>query len=171
MIGLLNFSAKHGIRIELYTDEMLFIRAGLRTGNKAWYSLLTGGLQPFNGITIWSLGYGGGTQLYLGQNDYFDFSLHTESMFNGAIGRNNFFYGQVGRLRVMFGHDFSPRFSVFLGPTLNVMVGADNNLYELTNNLFRGSGYLFEVNNGRFWNGVDNAWVRGWIGLTGGFRF
>lgn len=171
MIGLVNFNAKHGIRIEMATDEMRFIRAGLRTGNKAWYSLFTGGLQPFTGVVLWSVGYGLGTQLYLGQRDYIDFSLHTETMFNTATNRGIFVNAQAGRLRVLFGHDFAPRFSVFLGPTLNIMAGVENNpVYELATNLFPGGGYIATANNIN-WNGIQNAWLRSWVGITGGFRF
>lgn len=170
MIGLLNFSSKHGIRLELYTDEMRFIRAGLRTGNKAWYTTLTGGLQPFTGITIWSLGYGAGAQLYLGQKDFIDIGLHTETMFNGVFTRDFAVYAQALRLRTMFGHDFAPHFSVFIGPTLNVMAGVDNQVYELATNLFPGSGFIATSNNINFF-GSNNAWLRSWVGITGGFRF
>lgn len=171
MLGLLNFSAKYGIRIDLYTDEMRFIRVGLRTGNKSWYNVLTGGMQPFNGVTLWSIGYGVGTQLYLGQKDYFDISLLGEGIYPGNLNRLNLIAAaSAGRLRVMFGHDFSQRFSVFLGPTFNIMVGLNNNnLYEAIPELFPGASQTVR---GTFWyNGNNDVWARAWIGLTGGFRF
>jgi hypothetical protein len=174
MIGLLNFNAKHGIRIEMSTDELRFIRAGVRMGNRAWYTMFTGGVQPFNGITIWSLGYGGGSQVYLGQNDYIDLSLLGEGIFPGGINFQSRIVNvaSVGRVRVMFGHDFTPRFSFFFGPTFNIMTGwgADNTAYELVPTLFPGSPFIVQAGNINGL-GAEPLWVRGWIGLTGGFRF
>jgi hypothetical protein len=174
MIGLFNFNAKHGLRIEMSIDELRFIRAGLRMGNRAWYTMFTGGIQPFNGVTIWSLGYGGGAQLYLGQNDYIDLSLLGEAVFPGSINGqsrlNNF--ASTGRFRLMFGHDFSQRFSFFFGPTFNIMTGwgTNNTAYELVPTLFPGSPFVIQAEN-IYGSNNNPVWVRGWIGLTGGFRF
>jgi hypothetical protein len=175
MIGLFNFNAKTGIRLEMSFDELRFIRAALRSGNRAWYSEITGGVQPFNGITLWSIGYGAGTQLYLGTSDYIDVSLHAEGIYSGIrnlVNNGAFNPTSVGRLRVLFGHEFAPHFAVFFGSTLNVMsgYGAENTLYELVPTIFSGNRFLFEPNNIN--NSSSNpAWLRSWIGFTGGFRF
>ncbi len=160
MIGLLNFSAAHGIHVDFWTDETRFIRLGLRTGNKHFYNLLTGGLQPFNGITLWSLGYGVGTQIFFSQQDYLDLSAHGEAVLQGTS--LNSWLGVVGisRLRFFYGHQFAKNFSVFIGPTVNWAWNSNgsNTIQEIF-----PAGWA--ISSSQYGYGIA------WIGVSGGFRF
>jgi len=158
MLGLINFSAAHGIHVDLWTDEMRFIRLGLRTGNKNFYNLLTVGLQPFNGITLWSFGYGLGTQVYFSPRDYVDVSVHGEGVFEGVNARSWGAYGAMTRLRFLYGHEFAKNFSVFIGPTVNWV--SYNNNYSVSE-LFPAAWRV----------PLQQGNVAGWIGVSGGFRF
>lgn len=158
MIGLFNFSSAHGIHVDFWTDETRFIRFGLRTGNKNFYNLLTAGLQPFNGITLWSLGYGIGTQIFVGPQDYIDISAHGEAVLQGqAIG-----LGGISRLRFFYGHEFAKNFAVFLGPTINWAWSANssNNFAELL-----PAAWLIPTPY------YTSGYALAWIGVSGGFRF
>ncbi len=158
MLGLINFSAAHGIHVDLWTDEMRFIRLGLRTGNKNFYNLLTVGLQPFNGITLWGFGYGLGTQIYFSQRDYMDLSVHGEGVWEGANSRSWAPYATITHLRFLYGHEFAKNFSVFIGPTVNWAFY--NNTYAVSE-LFPSAW--------RVPSQQGNA--AAWIGVSGGFRF
>lgn len=158
MLGLLSFSAAHGLHVDLWTDEMRFIRLGLRTGNKNFYNLLTVGLQPFNGITLWSFGYGLGTQIYVSPRDYIDISVHGEGIIEGVANiRSWFVYAGMARLRLLYGHEFAKSFSVFIGPTFNWATYGN-----------RQGSELFPA----AWSiPTDYLNVRAWVGVSGGFRF
>lgn len=160
MLGLLSFSAAHGLHVDLWTDEMRFIRLGLRTGNKNFYNLLTVGLQPFNGVTLWSFGYGLGTQIYFSGRDYLDISLHGEGVMEGVNIRTWAGYAGIGRVRLLYGHEFAKNFSVFIGPTLNW--ASYNPASQLE--LFPASWRVPAASGA---SGIGSAW----IGISGGFRF
>ena len=158
MLGLLNFSAAHGIHADLWTDEMRFVRLGLRTGNKNFYNLLAFGLQPFNGVTLWSIGYGAGTQVYLSQRDYIDISGLGEIVFEGANLRFWNFTTSIAHLRFLYGHEFTKNFAVFIGPTLNFS-WERSSIPELFPGAWTLGSSPFQSN------------TRAWIGVSGGFRF
>lgn len=167
MIGLLSFSAAHGIHADLWTDELRFIRLGLRTGNKGFYNLITAGLQPFDGITLWTLGYGLGVQVYVAPKDYLDIGAHAEGVFEGGLGPWSWgVYGTVSRLRFFYGHEFAKNFTVFLGPTLNCGIYT-----PLGANSREPFPAISEVSL-PFGPGSQQFVVsRVWIGVSGGFRF
>jgi hypothetical protein len=166
MIGLLNFSAAHGIHVDLWTDEMRFIRAGIRTGNHNFYNLLMVGLQPFSGQTFWSVGYGAGAQVYLSGRDYMDVGAQWEVIIPRFTSRAVWSVQQIARVRVLYGHEFAPRFAVFIGPTFNVMGTYSS---PGTSEIPDLMPYSWQLYNGKT-NGGSLVTV-GWIGLTGGFRF
>ena len=167
MIGLLSFSAAHGLHADFWTDELRFIRLGLRTGNKGFYNLVTAGLQPFDGVTLWSVGYGLGVQIFVAPKDYIDIGAHTEGIFEGANPGSWGFFGSINRLRFFYGHEFAKNFTVFLGPTLNwglytsPVAGAREPFGAISEDLVSLP----------WWSASQFALSRVWIGVSGGFRF
>lgn len=160
MLGLLSFSAAQGLHVDLWTDETRFIRFGLRTGNKNFYNLWSFGLQPFNGITLWSIGYGIGTQIYMSKNDYIDISILGESTFEGTGTRFWNYSTSLAHFRFLYGHEFSKHFAVFIGPTLNFSWSQyGNNLPEIFPASWTITSAPYPINS------------RAWIGISGGFRF
>lgn len=128
-IGLLSL-VKHGYnRVELFSSEVFHAGIGLKLGAKPFYNILQVGAHwedpPMasarQGQMSWGLGYGFGTAKPLGKAKKHLWNLEwTASHINEGEGWTKKL-NLLGQMRVSFDFYLGKRFSLFFGPTANVM--------------------------------------------------
>lgn len=117
-IGFLSF-VKSGLHeFELSSNEAVAVNAAYRTGTKHFYNIITGGIHPFPGQFIYSLGYGIGHRFTLGEKSGVDLELIGNQIYLGRWYQNN----THGRLQLSYNFKPAKHISFFAGASYNVNV-------------------------------------------------
>lgn len=161
-VGIMSF-VKTGVhQLEISYDELQFINLSYRSGVDHFYSLISGGIRSAgSGNPTWSMGYGIGTNLRLGEKTKLNIDLTTSQISKGD------FYPFVNLLnRLYIGPEFliAKKITVGIGPTANLFIshtsGKDFNYFS---NIQPYEMYNF--------SGTQGSELRGWIGIKGLVRF
>jgi hypothetical protein len=171
--GLLNF-VKYGYnRIEVGSSEAMFVNLGAKLGVRQLYNILQFGLrwdlidEIENGQTIrgsytsWSLGYGLGIAHRLGKRSLLNTELLAQHVNEKQSWTNDL--NLWGQFRMNFDYQLNRRWSVYFGPTVNMMW---SNLYNENTGEYGSVVPLDPI-----WeqqSGKTNT--KAWIGFTAGLR-
>ena len=122
-IGFLSIVRKNGFRqLEISGGETLQANAAFKIGVEKFYNIFAFGSQFASQDFRWGLGYGAGTQLGLSDSDFLNLEFISYQIREGddqwAVNDLN----MLNTFRVAYAHQFSKYFSLFVAPTLNVMV-------------------------------------------------
>jgi hypothetical protein len=161
-IGLLSFVRRGGHnKLELYSDEMFMTNAAIRLGVKRFHNIIMFGKfhQNFqNPVSM--LGYGLGTSFRLSPRLSFDIDYFDQSLIvNGRMRE----ISSIKRLNTTLDWHISRRFSMFGGPTYNLLSPLDNSAglwdgFKPPYNLIDNSD-------------LTNKGLQFWIGAKFGLRF
>lgn len=171
--GLLNF-VKYGYnRIEIGASEAMFVNLGAKLGVRKLYNILQLGLrwdvidQMENGQTIrgsyttWSLGYGLGIAHRLSNRSSLNTELVAQHVNEQESWTNDL--NLWGQFRVNYNYQLNRRWSVYFGPTINMMW---SNLYNENTEKYGSVIPLDPI-----WEQQQgNTNVKAWIGFTAGLR-
>jgi len=162
-LGILNFAKNGYHNIELSYDEVLPINLSLRSGNRAFYTMLFASLRPEEtDSTTWAFGYGIGTSPRLGKKTFLNFELSSQQLNKGNVAALNL----VNRAYLGFDFQANKWLSFFAGPTLNLRVY--DNTFSAHPDLFSGSGP--RIISEKAYSSKDLS-SQSWWGFRGGLRF
>lgn len=174
-IGLINIVKKGYNRVEVFAGEAMYGNLGIKFGAKGFYNMLQLGIRwddvnktDANGtttrgtFTTWGVGYGLGTAMALGPRSLLN--IETTAMHINSKEPWTSRLNLLGQFKLLFDWRLTRRFSVFAGPTGNVMISklVDPETGALGVDL--APYYLYNKDH----NGTN---IRMWIGFNTGFRF
>lgn len=119
-IGAINIVTNGYRRLEIFGSEALYGNIVFKMGVKHFYTIYHVGIQPSGGFLRWGLGMGLGTEITLSDNSY----LNIDGIVS-HINEDEFWtrdLNLLNQMRFIFGFEVAQNFSMFAGPTFNVMV-------------------------------------------------
>jgi hypothetical protein len=156
-IGIFSFVRKGQIHVDMWASETSAANIALKTGSEQVYSILALGYQPTFGDDPyrWSYGIGIGGRIPLGVGfaniEALSFHINEDEIWTEE-------FHNLNKLRVIYGWEIDPRFSIFAGATLNVFVSQFNDGDHISiSSIYDRSG--------------DDTWVRIWPGFVAGIQF
>lgn len=162
MVGFLSFARKGYHQLEVEGSESLYGNLSFKTGTNQFYNILSVGAKPTADNLFWSFGYGIGSQLYfnskLGMN--VDLTANHVNKDDGFTAQLNL----LNKLKPSVFYQFHPHFTVYGGPSLNVLV-SETNIYGEANQ----SVGLIE--NAFYDKNIEDVNVKVFLGFQAGLRF
>ncbi len=130
-IGLISIVKDYAPGFMAWTDEQLFINAGIRTGTRKLYNLLFVGVRPDESPYM-TLGAGIGTRIPFTER----FSVNIDATAQNIIQQketdsNHFINHFQGRLRLFADVNIAGKFAVFAGPTFTTTVSEGNRTMDI----------------------------------------
>jgi hypothetical protein len=144
-------------RFEFWGNETFFMNTSFKIGVKHFYTVYTLGFRPVSNDFNTAVGFGVGTNIALGTDNSIDIEAHTYT-----VNRNfweHWYYNFLNQLRVSFNYQIYEHFSIFAGPTFNILV-ADIEPYADD----IAPSWAFSIADRK-----DS--LRGWFGFNAGMRF
>ena len=157
-IGLVSVVKNYRPRLDLWGDDTRFINAGIRSGSRKFHNLLFAGAQVNDGER-WTLGWGFGSHFNLAKDVYTELDVVAQHI-NEDREKWTDEVNEVGRIRILFGYEFTKFTSIYAGPTFNGFVSK----------LYDGKDFTPWTLKSKY-DDEENIWVRSWIGFTAGLRF
>lgn len=119
-IGVLSYARKNGILSPtLFSSETTLVAAGLKIGTEHMYSVLAAGALASSGSSVWSAGLGLGGRFRPAEKLYLDLDDILWTVAQGSdFERSNL----ISSTRLTLGYRFTELFSVYAGPTFNVLI-------------------------------------------------
>lgn len=158
-IGFLTYVKKGYHQLELSTDELIYVNVAFRTGTKRFFNILSAGIRPEPGKTIYQLGYGLGTSFRLNSKAYLDVDLSSHTLLSSKSSwsdNNQLYKGYIGIDRKI-----GKGCSISLGTTFNLFSYA-----SMSTNMKDALLYtMWEKRTD------DNRTFCGWMGFKAGIRF
>ena len=148
-------------QFEISASEGFNLLASEKIGSKKLYGIVAIGTQCFSEDYKWGFGIGAGTQLFEKKDFSSNFEFVTYHINENEIWTDS--YNGLQQLKLSFSKDLSNRFSVFVGPSFNLLVTRNKTEYGTP---FDSTFAPYEI----FKNTGDKSTLRGWIGLTAGLR-
>ncbi len=178
-IGLISFVKNGYNRMELSYSPQLGYQMGIKLGAKGFYNIFQGTIDRSNKIiNNWGLGYGIGTYISNEKRWGLNFELlgiHVNESEEWTTDLN-----LLTKLRMTLDLRLGKRFSLFVGPDMNLMISRvfdadtmtygssiapENLLYEYTNTVTNISPLPISVTTTTITD------FKGWISLNAGIRF
>lgn len=126
-IGFFSIVKKGLHQLELSADELQYFNLNFRTGVPAFYNIVSGSIQPYQGTVLWSFGYGIGTSFRVKNKFRSDITLHVKNLTIGST------YGAVNqRIQLYWGLEYKlkPKISFAFGPTGNLFLVSEVNKFQ-----------------------------------------
>lgn len=164
-IGLINVVRYNGYnRIELSGSDVLYCSLGAKFGvPRLYYSLQVGWQVNAENEYVWGIGIGVGTAVPLTSRWEFHLEWLTSHLNQDVVWTPEL--NLLHQLKPMFSYRFSERMSLFLGPTINLLLSKaiDPDTGQAGNSIAP-----YEL-----WGGTNRQGTHfsGWIGGTIGLRF
>jgi hypothetical protein len=169
-VGLLNLSKNGYMKFEVSSTEKLFSSIAFKTGTKDFYGILNVGTGPLNGIDnawFWWYGYGVGTESKLSNRIPVNLELIANYV-SEASKHSHQYFNMLNQIRLTAGYSFSPRFTVFAGPVLNIQVSnMPENVY---NDRFDLAPYKMLKHKFERKEADNPTFLSGWVGFCAGVR-
>jgi len=119
-LGIFNVTKEGNVHPEVWTSDIAVAHLGLRFPARYTYSILAAGLAPLENHKAWLFGAGFGGHIPLPKRFFVDIDLTSWAVSSGLQFQGP--WGLLARLQVMPGWQLVPRVSMFLGPSLNVLI-------------------------------------------------
>ncbi len=155
-IGLLNIIRNGYHKLVISSNEILPLTVGYKAGNRKLYSILSAGVRSDSSKSIFSFGYGAGSDISLGKNWFFNPEITTSYLYMGNEEATHV----LNRLQLHISWHVNKKFSLFAGPSFAAYYQDAANKNESKNIALPRSGYPSY----KLWN---NQWT-GWIGWNAG---
>lgn len=119
-IGVLSYARRNGILSPtLFSSETTLVAAGLKIGTQHLYSILAAGALASASSSVWSAGLGLGGRFRPTEKLYLDLDDILWAVAQGSdFQRSNL----ISSTRLTLGYRFTELFSVYAGPTFNVLI-------------------------------------------------
>lgn len=122
-IGLLTIAKNGYHQVGVYTDENYTTQAFFKTGNKALYTKLLGGINFTNADTYYSYGLGLGHEFEIGKQSILATEIGSELLSSPAWHNLH----QLHRVSILVDLPISGKARVFFGPSVNLYDQEHNN--------------------------------------------
>lgn len=124
-IGLLSFVRKGFRSVEFASDELQPLNLTLKTGVRRFYNIFTGGYGNWGGSTVWSFGYGFGSEKLLAGSRFVsvEYTAHWVSERNRLQEQLSL----LNRLNINFGWNTLHGLGLSAGPAINVWLSEWHN--------------------------------------------
>ena len=126
-IGLINIIKGGHYELEMTGGDVVYANTNFKMGVERFYSIIKAGVSSFNGSPVYSAGLGLGGAVKLGEKQKINIDVSTNSIvYNNSlpIEKKN----ALNKLDVNYKFEFSPKFSLLIGPSLNVYIADDDTL-------------------------------------------
>ena len=157
-VGLLSIALRGYHRFDLFTDEMQFYGASIRTGTSQFYNAFKYG-HSLDSREYWTFGYGFGGEINWPKAH----TVNIEVTANHINEQRSFVeaLNLVGRLDAIYNYTFAKRISISVGPSLNVLVSnwQDQDTKEFYTDI--APNIFFE-------DDYSDVLVQGWFGWRAG---
>lgn len=166
-IGLLSF-VKHGYNhFEIYSTEAMYVNGSFTFGSRKFYNRIILGATSYDQKFTWGLGYGIGTNVRFSEKNSLNIDLQTMHVnVDGWSKHVNF----LNTLSFNLTTKVSDRIDFFIGPTANLYIKDQSNLYgsEPVTSPFLPDVFPFysEYKD----DPTNNTLIKGWVGWKAGFR-
>ncbi len=126
-IGLVSYVKKDGLRFDVWTDEAIFTKVGLRTGTRRFHNMLFIGKQVTDPLS-WTIGFGFGPHFNLGKSGYLETDLIYQALGDQTIGglTNWEDNSYMSKIRILYGWEINKFISIYAGPTFNTFYSKVN---------------------------------------------
>jgi hypothetical protein len=108
-------------KLEFSGSDAMNLNLAFKIGVRRFYNLFTAGSQVFTGNTIFSFGYGIGTEFYLQPERYLNVEIVSHQLMHDRWWRFDR-TDLLNQLRVSYALDLNERWQFFAGPAINVNV-------------------------------------------------
>ncbi|MEO6455954.1 MAG: carboxypeptidase-like regulatory domain-containing protein [Ginsengibacter sp.] len=159
-IGLINIVLKGYHKLSLFTDEVVGMNAGFKTGNSKLYSILMAGLSAGTTSKIYSFGYGLGCEIPLNKRRNFSINpeLTSQYLYLGSWDNTNI----LNKLHLGLTVKLNKYISVFAGPSYAVFISDQK--AGITD-------YRFPIPSSGYKTQSLGSNVYGWFGWKAGINF
>ncbi len=161
-IGLLSF-VKSGVhQLEISSDELFPANLGFRTGVRSFYNILSAGLRPGPGETLWNFGYGLGSSFKIKEKLGAEISATMHH-----VSKGSFYFATSELYKFYFGLEYQ------LSKNIRISGGPTYNLYWTDELLPAYAGTYDQVAPYYTFNKhLQNDFnLKGWYGMRVGLRF
>ena len=161
-IGLLNIVRRGMIQFGVEHNEFMNYNVALRTGLYKFYSVISAGITPSD-KNLWSYGFGFGTQYKIKSNWYGNVELSAHNIIESGRDQMDQDLNLLNRLNLNFGYQLAKRFSLNMGPVLNLYL---SKIYDPVTDVYG------DFNQNGFYESVtDDVFVSAWVGYAASLRF
>ncbi|RYY87327.1 MAG: hypothetical protein EOO15_12205 [Chitinophagaceae bacterium] len=158
-LGLINIALKGYHKLSFWSDEVVPLNAGFKTGGRRLYSILFAGFNPIqDSADVFSFGYGIGSDLPLGKVFSISPELTAQHLYLGSWDYANI----LSRARINMNIRLGKLVTLFGGPVYNVYYSRQP---------FTVAGYKAPVMQQRTAMHSYNNNVTGWLGWNAGISF
>lgn len=155
-VGLLNLSRNGYHRIMVYSTDIAPANIAFKTGNQKLYSILSGGINPDDRITYFTVGLGIGHDFVF--NDHYSLSAEVSSQALQAAKWDKTY--MVNRLSTLMNLRISPTIGFFAGPSFNLYYHQSSTVPNGEQQILKNKPGLMSIGNNK-----------AWFGWTAGFSF
>ncbi len=145
---------------EVSFSEGLNAQASFKIGIDRFYNIFAIGSQFLGSDFSWAVGYGIGTHIYKTDNFKTQVELISYHINEGESWTNN--YNDLQQIKISFTKKINESFSVFAGPTINLLITDNEYKGEQFNSSF--APYTIYSNEGK------NTTLKGWFGISAGVK-
>lgn len=156
-VGFLSIVRKGFRELEVSFSEGLNTQAAFKIGVDRFYNIFAVGAQFLGSDYCWGYGYGIGTHLF--KTDNFRSQLELMSYHINEGERHTNVYNDLQQAKLTFTKKVSNHFSIFAGPTINLMITDNRDGFESHFAPYKMGSHS-----------VRNTTLEGWIGFTAGVR-
>lgn len=144
-------------RFEFWGNETFFMNTSFKIGVKQFYTIFSLGYKPVVNNFNTGIGIGAGTNIEITRNNSIDIDLNT--YYINEYFRKYRDYNMLNSLRISFNYKIAEHFSIFAGPTVNILVSDHADSADEI-----APAWAFNISNRR------HA-TRGWFGFNLGMGF
>jgi hypothetical protein len=133
--GVFSFVKKGYKKIEVSTNELLFLNIGFRTGVEKLHNIIFAGINVIPARPILTMGYGLGTLININQKWKFNSDINTQLLYNYQL--NEIGFNAINKLFIGAEYKVSKKVSLAFGPSINLLMNdfSNNKYYESVNTL------------------------------------
>lgn len=144
-------------RFEFWGNETFFMNASFKIGLRHFYTVFTLGFKPVESDFNTGIGFGAGTNIEFKKDKSIDIEAHSYII-------NRYFwedwnYNQLNQLRVSFNYHIAEHFSIFAGPSFNILIA---DIIDYADDI--APSWAFTIADRK-----DS--IRGWFGFNLGMKF
>jgi hypothetical protein len=162
--GVFSFVRKGYHKLEISTNELLFLNVGFKTGVEKLHNNIFVGVNVIPARPILTMGYGLGTLIKMNNKWKFNADISAQLLYNYQI--NDIGFNAINKLFIGLEYKVNKKVGLAFGPSINLLVNdfSNNQYYESINALIPKPIYSST-------NIAENTNTKAWLGFHVSARF
>ncbi len=119
-LGFLSIVRDGYRKLELSAGDAMNLNLGFKIGVRRFYNIFSAGTHFTGGNSVYSLGYGIGSEFYLPDNRFINAEIHTHQLFRDRLWDEHL--NALNQLKITYAINLNERWQFFAGPVLNFQV-------------------------------------------------